>query len=318
MSPRQKQTTSYFPHDSNARNSARLIQLRMRHGAAGYGVYFMVLERLREEGDYTSVKDYDMIAFDLRVDASLVKSVVEDFGLFAFTDDGGCFYSESLKGRMEIKDGVSRQRSDAAKKGAARRWGKSDEKLVESSENMPNASQTDAKGIANASEIDAKKSKEKKSKEKENAIAFIARGEFLEKFFEETPAESYRSVCADIGVDDATFRRLATAVIAEWDTSARTHRDYSDAAANLISHVRRKAMASRASPVAVSATAVERAERYKAERDAERRERDAETRRYRETLRREGAVSGYELYCRERGIDPSASVLEQIKTENQP
>ena len=81
----RKELTSYFPHDSNARNSDKLIRLRMRHKAAGYGVYFMILERLREEPEYTSVKDYNMIAFDLREDASLIKSVVEDFGLFVFT-----------------------------------------------------------------------------------------------------------------------------------------------------------------------------------------------------------------------------------------
>lgn len=55
----RKELTSYFPHDSNARNSDKLIRLRMRHKAAGYGVYFMILERLREEPEYTSVKDME-------------------------------------------------------------------------------------------------------------------------------------------------------------------------------------------------------------------------------------------------------------------
>ena len=79
----RKDINSYFSHDSNARNDDKLIRLRMKHGAAGYGVYFMILERLREETDYMSIKDYNMIAFDFRVDSSLVKSVIEDFGLFA-------------------------------------------------------------------------------------------------------------------------------------------------------------------------------------------------------------------------------------------
>ena len=121
----RKELTSYFPHDSNARNSDKLIRLRMRHKAAGYGVYFMILERLREEPEYTSVKDYNMIAFDLREDASLIKSVVEDFGLFVFTDDGKYFYSESFKQRMEIKDEQSRKKAEAGKKGLEKRWGNS-------------------------------------------------------------------------------------------------------------------------------------------------------------------------------------------------
>lgn len=113
---------NYFSHDSNARNSDKLIPLRMRWGAEGYGIYFMILERLREEPEYTSVKDYNMIAFDLRVDTGKVKSVIEDFGLFVFTDDGKYFYSESFKRRMTQKDEKSRKLSDAGKKGNERRW----------------------------------------------------------------------------------------------------------------------------------------------------------------------------------------------------
>ncbi len=113
---------NYFSHDSNARNSERLIRLRMRHGAAGYGVYFMIIERLREEEDYMSVKDYNVIAFDLRVDASMVKSVVEEFGLFVFTDDGKYFYSESLSKRMLIMDNQKRRKSEGGKTAMRNRW----------------------------------------------------------------------------------------------------------------------------------------------------------------------------------------------------
>ena len=156
----RKELTSYFPHDSNARNSDKLIRLRMRHKAAGYGVYFMILERLREEPEYTSVKDYNMIAFDLREDASLIKSVVEDFGLFVFTDDGKYFYSESFKQRMEIKDEQSRKKAEAGKKGLEKRWG--------NSKNIANAIENDSKAIANATGNDSNKRKEKERKEKES------------------------------------------------------------------------------------------------------------------------------------------------------
>lgn len=146
MARKEGCNNSYFSHDSNARNSDKLIKLRMRHKAAGYGVYFMILERLREEPEYMSVKDYNMIAFDLREDASLIKSVVEDFGLFVFTEDGKYFYSESFKRRMEIKDEKIKKRVEAGKKGLEKRWG-------------------NGNAIANATENDSKKRKEKKSKE---------------------------------------------------------------------------------------------------------------------------------------------------------
>lgn len=113
---------SYFSHDSNARNSTKILRVRMKHGAEGYAVYFMILERLRDEEDYTSAKAYDSIAFDLRVSTSIVKSVVEDFGLFAFTEDGERFYSEGLRDRMAHKDDVSDKRRLAGQMGAQKRW----------------------------------------------------------------------------------------------------------------------------------------------------------------------------------------------------
>ena len=112
--------TNYFSHDSNARNSDKLIPLRASMGVEGYGIYFMLLERLREEPDYMSVKDYNMLAFDFRVDAAKVKSVVENFGLFAFTEDGKCFYSEGFTRRMSVKD----NKSEKARLSALSRWEK--------------------------------------------------------------------------------------------------------------------------------------------------------------------------------------------------
>ena len=112
---------NYFTHDSNARNADNILALRMRLGAEGYGIYFMILERLREEPDYTSVKDYNMLAFDFRVGSDKVKSVVEDFGLFHFTEDGERFYSDSFLRRMQVKD----EKSKKAKASATYKWGES-------------------------------------------------------------------------------------------------------------------------------------------------------------------------------------------------
>ena len=159
---------NYFSHDSNARNSDNLIPVRLRHGAAGYGVFFMILERLREEPRYMSVKDYNMIAFDLRVDASLVKSIIEDFGLFVFTDDGKYFYSESFMRRMEKKDEISNKRRESGKIGLKKRWEKP---------KMANATGNDSKCHENplqnedfAKENDSKERKGKERKEKESKV----------------------------------------------------------------------------------------------------------------------------------------------------
>lgn len=113
---------SYFSHDSNARNSDKLMKVRMKLGAEGYGIFFMLIERLREEEDYKSTVDYTTLAFDLRVDPEKVKQVVENYDLFKITEDGKYFYSDSFNERMETMDAKRKKRAEAGKKGAEKRW----------------------------------------------------------------------------------------------------------------------------------------------------------------------------------------------------
>lgn len=167
----RKQQTGYFPHDTNARNSSKLIRLRMKHGAEGYGVYFMILERLRDEDGYSSPTDYDMIAFDLHVDTELVRTVVEDFGLFRKSEDGTRFYSSGFLHRMEVKDAERGQRSEAARKAIQARWHRNAEADTErirteygsDTERIRTEYGTDTDVYA----PDTKKRKEKKTREKE-------------------------------------------------------------------------------------------------------------------------------------------------------
>ena len=128
---------SYFSHDSNARNSDKLMKVRMKLGAEGYGIFFMLIERLREEEGYKSTIDYDTLAFDLRVEPEKVKQVVENYDLFKITEDGKYFYSDSFNERMEMMDAKRKKRAEAGKKGAEKRW-----------ENRQNDSNVDGKAIA--------------------------------------------------------------------------------------------------------------------------------------------------------------------------
>lgn len=165
-----KTLSSYFPHDSNARNDERLVNVRMKHGPAGYGVYFMLVERLREDPEYMSVVDYNLIAFDLRIDASLAKSIIRDFGLFAFTVDperGECFYSESLRQRMARKDEITAKRKAASALGVSvRQENREKTKTTETSYQM--VTETLPNGTPNGSE---KRTKEKERKGKENSTS---------------------------------------------------------------------------------------------------------------------------------------------------
>lgn len=165
-----KTLSSYFPHDSNARNDERLVNVRMKHGPAGYGVYFMLVERLREDPEYMSVVDYNLIAFDLRIDASLAKSIIRDFGLFAFTvapERGECFYSESLRQRMARKDEITAKRKAASALGVSvRQENREKTKTTETSNQM--VTETQPNGVPNGS---GKRTKEKERKGKENSTS---------------------------------------------------------------------------------------------------------------------------------------------------
>lgn len=161
----------YFSHDFNARNDEKIIRLRMDLGAEGYGIYFMLLERLRENKDYTSSRDYEIIAFDLRVDANKIKKVVEDYDLFVLTEDGEHFYSNSFMDRMAIKDKKEKAKSENARRAAQARWNKQKEKeknaTEDDSNNDSNTSVMQSHSDSNSGEMrsDAKENKRKESKE---------------------------------------------------------------------------------------------------------------------------------------------------------
>ncbi len=155
---------SYFSHDSNARNSDKLMKVRMKLGAEGYGIFFMLIERLREEEGYKSTIDYDTLAFDLRVDAEKVKQVVEDYDLFKFTEDGNYFYSDSFNERMEMMDKRAQQRISKAKKAAEARWNKQSED-TSNAQALPKQCSSNAQALLNhANKIKLNKTKLNKIK----------------------------------------------------------------------------------------------------------------------------------------------------------
>ena len=106
----------YFSHDSNARNDQRLLKIRMKHGMEGYGIYFAIVEILREQQDYIlTLPDLPCIAYDLRVEIGLIEEIIFNYDLFEVDDDR--FYSRSLKRRMEKLDEKRKVRAEAGRKG---------------------------------------------------------------------------------------------------------------------------------------------------------------------------------------------------------
>lgn len=175
----------YFPHDCNARNDPKILALRSVFGAEGYGVYFMLIEILREQPDYKlqiTKYLYHTLAMQMQMQKEQVQEIVEaccnefsegDSPLLV--NDGEYLYSSSLLRRMGKVDDISKLRREAARK----RW--------ENKACKDSAGEAPCNGNANA---EHEQSKEKQRKEKqsrpeqkkaeqtrENAFAAFAAGD---------------------------------------------------------------------------------------------------------------------------------------------
>ena len=161
----------YFPHDSNAKDDPKCVLLIEQLGMEGYGIYWMLIETLREQPDYTyPVANIPALGRRYNTTAEKVKTVVCNYGLFTVKDDK-IFFSDSLNRRMLVFEEKRAKRSEAGRLGNAARW---------------KTSQTDRNAITMRSQFIA--SKVKKSKEKESIGKESMRGK-RKPFSPPTPSE---------------------------------------------------------------------------------------------------------------------------------
>jgi hypothetical protein len=107
--------TFYFSHDYNSRNDEKIKALIFKHGLKGYGIFWAIIEELYNNANELQT-NYERIAFELREDIIVVKSVIEDFQLFVINDN--YFGSMSVKTRLEERANKSKKASDSVNK----RW----------------------------------------------------------------------------------------------------------------------------------------------------------------------------------------------------
>ena len=116
---------NYLPWPSNMRTADQVLSMRIQEGSAGYGVYVMLLELLRDAENRRLVFNPRHLAFAMNEpDVELVQRVVQDYALFTMHDDGK-FSSPWLEQQMNEYDTKKAAAVAAGKRGAARRYGKS-------------------------------------------------------------------------------------------------------------------------------------------------------------------------------------------------
>lgn len=120
MTPQPKQSF-YFSHDSNARNDIKIVRLRRQLGMEGYGIYWCLIEILRETADYRlPFEAIEDIAYQIDAAKEKVETIVKTYGLFTLDKDH--FFSLRLIRSMELYNNQKKTLSEAGKKGMKTRW----------------------------------------------------------------------------------------------------------------------------------------------------------------------------------------------------
>jgi hypothetical protein len=106
----------YFSHDYNARNDKEMVKVLMKLNLTGVGLFWCIIEMLYEENGFLLLSECERIAFELRTENEIIKSLINDFILFK--NDGIKFWSESVLRRIEIRN----NKSITARESAKKRW----------------------------------------------------------------------------------------------------------------------------------------------------------------------------------------------------
>jgi len=144
----------YFPHFCNARHDRKIRRLRKELGTEGYGIYFMLLETLREQQDLMyPLEDLDLLAEEFNVSEAKVRVAICNYGLFEI-DEEQKFFSPKMLVYLEPYFKMKEQRKIAGQKSADKR------KSIEISTTVQQP----------FNDRSTKESKVKESKEKESKV----------------------------------------------------------------------------------------------------------------------------------------------------
>ncbi len=135
----------YFSHDSNARHDLKIQALRSIYGMKGYGMYWVLVEMMRDSKDYTLPFNqkfaYLGLSKELECTIEEAKQFINDciyeFGLFICDEFN--FWSDSLNRRMDIYN-VKR---DSNRNNGAKGGRPSKQKVVEAVEKVEEPKQSE-------------------------------------------------------------------------------------------------------------------------------------------------------------------------------
>ena len=137
----------------------------MEHGAAGYGVYWIIVEILHEETAKKLKQNnltYVAIARQASTSVEQVKDIVEcclEYGLF--NEEDGCFYSERILENIDKRMEISEKRAKAGRISAINR-----KKRTRAQQKSTSAEENSASVEENSASVLQHPTKERKEKER--------------------------------------------------------------------------------------------------------------------------------------------------------
>jgi hypothetical protein len=134
----------YFPHKAGARNDPKLLKVFSKHRHTGIGIYWMLMEILRESEEFKyPIDSFEELAIQLFTQLDELQPIIDTFirvNLIASAD--GFIFSNGLTDNMKRM----REKSEKAKESVAKRWNKRNTNVSKSN----NDSNTDAIQVKNS------------------------------------------------------------------------------------------------------------------------------------------------------------------------
>ena len=161
----------YIPHDVGMRSNSDVFHMVESEGAAGYGLYWGIMEYLRSQNNYRGdIRAIKGIARQLKCRADKAVRVLEEYGLFVI--ENATFYSPHLNEKMlplEKKRAQRRTPKPVENVSANEQTlSQNEETLSEKSNSLLKNEESLLKPSCNSLEINLASDKVKESKEKES------------------------------------------------------------------------------------------------------------------------------------------------------
>jgi hypothetical protein len=171
-----KKDAYYFPHYCNARHNRKLRRVIKDLGVEGYGIYFMLLEILREQIDFRyPFSDVDLLENEFGTSKAKIETVITKYDLFQIDEQKNFF---SLKFIFYLQPYI--ERTNRARDAAKVRW---DKVLTDNNNENYNANAMQMQNKCNANQ-NARKVKESKVKESKDKTAAKKPADFIDKILE--------------------------------------------------------------------------------------------------------------------------------------